>query len=170
MASGNRVIEIIKVLPPGTLFATPDIRVGGSTPTEQVPVWDFDASTQEYLDFLCRLSENYASGGLTLKLPFMMTSATTGAVVWSAAIRRIAADAEDIDVSQTYDFNDSSATTVASAAGEVVEATITFTNGADMDSWATTEYAIVRVSRKAADAGDTATGDAELLTLIGKET
>ena len=60
--------------------------------------------------------------------------------------------------------------TVASASGELSYPTVTFTNGSDMDSWAEGEAAIVRIRRKHDDAGDTASGDAELLGFIGKET
>lgn len=99
-----------------------------------------------------------------------MTSATANEVVMSAAIRRIVRDAEDLDASHTYDYNDSAVTTVANLAGETVNVAITFTDGADMDSWATGEWAIVRIRRFASNAGDDATGDAELLGFSISET
>ena len=81
----------------------------------------------------------------------------------------MADDAEDIDTSQTYDYNDVN-DTAASASGELSYPTITFTNVADMDSWADGEIAIVRVRRNASHANDTMTGDAELWALLGRET
>lgn len=157
-------------LPPASSFATLDVRVGGSTPTEGVTVLDFDDTTVEYMDWKVRLPSNYAGGGLTFSLEWSATSSTTGNVIWSAAIRAMPNDAEDIDAAHTYDYNNSSATTTASASGETVKSTITFTNGADMDSWAAGETAIVRIRRFASDAGDTMTGDAEFWNCVISET
>ena len=168
MASGNQVVEVIKELPPATLFATIDVRPGGSSPAESSQVLDFDAATIEYMDYLCRLSNDYAGGGLTFTLPWSATSATSGVCRWGIAIRRIADDAEDMDTSQTYDFNDVD-DTAASASGELSYPTIAFTNGTDMDSWAAGELAIVRVRRNASHANDNMTGDAELWNLSARE-
>jgi hypothetical protein len=168
MASGDSVVEVLEIMPPGTVYATLDARVGGSTPAESVTVWDFDASTIEYLDFLCRL-RGYDGGGLTFTITWMASSATSGVCRWGIAIRALPDDAEDVDAAHTYDFNDVDATP-ASASGEVAYDTITFTNGADMDSWADGELAIVRVRRNASHANDTMSGDAELLSISAIET
>lgn len=169
MASGDPVVKILSILPPGASMATPDTRAGGSTPAESVDVWDFDASAIEYLDFKCTL-EGYDGGGLTFTLPWSASSATTNEVVWGIAIRRMDDDAEDIDASHTYVYNDATADTAPSASGELSYPTIAFTDGADMDSWGNDEVAIVRVRRNATDAGDDMTGDAELWGLLGSET
>lgn len=155
---------------PATLFATPDTRAGGSAPAEATPVADFDDTTIEYEDFYWRVPEHYAGGGLTLGLEILMTSATSGNLIMGAAIRRIERDAEDLDASHTYDYNDSSATAVANVAGESVNVAITFTSGTDMDSVAAGEWAILRIRRNASSGSDTASGDAELLGLVIKET
>jgi len=168
MASGSPVVEVLEVLPPGATFAALTKRAGGSTPAEGVLLWAFDASTIEYVDFLCLL-RGYGGGGLTFTLPWSAASATANDIRWEIGIRRMADDAEDIDTSQTYDFNGVQ-DTCASASGELSYPTITFTDGTDMDSWADGELAIVRVRRKTDDAGDTMTGDAELWALAGKET
>lgn len=167
MASGQVVGQILGILQPNANFATFDTRLGGSTPAEVVDVYDFDAGAIEYLDFKVLLS-GYAGGGLTMVLPWSASSATSGATVWGAAVRRIADDAEDIDVSQTYDFN-AVTDTAASASGELSYPTITFTDGADMDSWANGELAIVRIRRDATNGSDDMAGDAELWGLIIKE-
>lgn len=168
MASGERVVEILGIMPPASSYATVDTRPGGSTPAEAVSVYDFDAAATEYLDFKCRLF-GYAGGGLTFELPYSMTSATTGGVRLEVAVRRMQASTEDIDTSQTYDFNGVT-DTVPGTSGTIKQPTVTFTNGADMDSWANGELAIVRVRRKHDDAGDDAAGDLELWDLAGKET
>ena len=170
MASGQEVLKILRVLPPATDYATPDTRAGGSTPNESVQVWDFDDTAIEQIDLLVWLSESYEGGGLTIVLPWSATTATSGAVVWKAAFRRFADDAEDLDVSHTYDYNAASADTAPSASGEISYPTIAFTHGADMDSLAAGEFAILRVRRDPTDGGDGMAGDAELWGAIGKET
>ncbi|RIK41612.1 MAG: hypothetical protein DCC55_11385 [Chloroflexi bacterium] len=168
MASGDPVVQILEISAPAANFPQYDMRAGGSTPAERVPVWRFDADTIEYLDFKCVL-QNYDGGGLTFKLPWSATSATSGATRWGVAIRRINDDAEDIDVSHTYDYNDVD-DTAASASGELSYASVSFTDGSDMDSWSEGEVAIVRVRRNASHANDNMTGDAELWGLWAVET
>ena len=168
MASGDPVVQVLRVMPPGTLAATMDARPGGSTPAENVIVHDFDAATIEYLDHLCQL-RGYDSGGLTFTPPWSASSATSGVTRWGVAVRRMNDDAEDIDAAHTYDYNDVD-DTAPSASGELSYPTITFTDGADMDSWADGELAIVRVMRNATHANDTMAGDAELWGLAGVET
>lgn len=163
-------VRILAAIPPATSYATPDSRAGGSTPAENWPVWDFDDTSIEYMDFRCRL-EGYQGGGLTFTLPWSATSATSGAVVWGAAIRRIQDDAEDIDASHSYDFNDAAADTAASASGELSYPTITFTDGADMDSLADGEEFMLRIRRDPTNGSDNMVGDAELnYTPWGRET
>lgn len=168
MASGDQVVQIKSVMYPAANFAQLTVRAGGSTPAERLRVHAFDAATIEYLDFLCRLA-GYAGGGLTFTLPWSAASATSGATRWGIAIRRVADDAEDVDGSHSYDYNDVD-DTAASASGEISVPTITFTDGADMDSWAEGEWAIVRVRRNASHANDTMSGDAQLWDLVGAET
>ena len=168
MASGEPVVQVIREQGPNATFAPMVQRTGGSTPAEQALVWAFDAATIEYKDFLCQL-RGYDAGGLTFLLPWSGATATTGVCRWGVAIRRFADDAEDVDAAHTYDYNDVD-DTVASASGELSYPTVTFTEGADMDSWAEGELAIVRVRRNASHANDTMTGDAQLWDLSGTET
>jgi hypothetical protein len=160
VASGAVVGIVLAEMPPATLMPQLATRTGGSTPAERILVYSFDAATIEYMDFLVYLS-GYAGGGLTCTLGWSATSATTNVTRWEIAFRRMADDAEDVDTSQTYDYNAVDATT-ANVSGEIAYDTIAFTSGADMDSWANNEYAIMRVSRNAAHANDTMAGDAEL--------
>lgn len=131
-------------------------------------VWAFDAATIWYLDFLCVL-RGYAGGGLTFNLPWTAATATSGVTRWGLAIHRLAAGVDDVDAAHTYDYNVLDATAPATA-GFVLYSTITFTNGVDMDSWANNELAIIRVRREANHANDTMAGNAELWTILGRET
>ena len=169
MATGKVVGHIHRISQPIATYPQPIIIAGGSTPAERIHAWAFDPSTVEYLDFLCYLN-GYDGGGLTIALAFT-AGVTTGNVVWSAAVRRIGDDIEDVDASQTYDYNNASAKAVASASREFAYTTIAFTNGADMDSLGTNEWFILRVRRFASDAGDTLnSNDAELIGVVIKET
>lgn len=170
MASGDVVVRIVRAIPPGANAATPDIRAGGSTPTEQVAVWDFDGTTNEFMDFECELI-GYGGGGLTFTGKYLMTSATTGVVKWEAALRRFEDDAENLGSSHSYDFNSAAEDTVPNVSGEPGYFSVTFTNGSDMDSVATGEKFILRIRRNNTTSGTNATGDAELWgPLVGRET
>lgn len=168
MASGSPVMQILRVLPiVGTSGAYLSHVAGGSTPAERYAVWTFPDAAQRYVDFLCAL-KGYAGGGLTLRLGWS-TPATTNNCVWQAAIRRISDDADDMDTSHTYDFNTVTGA-APSASRELSYDNITFTNGADMDSWADNEMAILRITRNPAHASDNLGNTAELWGLFGYET
>jgi len=158
---------------PATSFATLDTIAGGSTPAEAIPVLDFDADASEYMDFKIALPAGYASGGLTVTIIYSMTSdhdeGTPHKVRWEVAFARVADDALDLNGDQAYDYNGVS-DIVPSVVGEVSYATITFTDGADMDSLAAGEMAILRIYRDHDHADDNATGDAELQMIQIKET
>lgn len=168
MASGDPVVIVHEVLPPATLFAQLARRPGGSTPVEGANIWGFDAATIWYLDFLCSL-RGYGGAGLTFTLPWMAATATSGVTRWGTAVRRLQAGTDDIDASHTYDFNVLDATAPGTS-GFTLYSEIAHTDGADMDSWANGELAIVRVRREANHANDTMAGNAQLWTLLGRET
>lgn len=167
----NKVVGILRrITQPATTMAVEGNRAGGSTPAENHPVWKFDPTTDEYLDFHYTLSPLYNGGGLTIRLGWSATTATSGNVIWRAAVKAIPDDTEDMDVAHTYDYNSVTAAT-ASASGEVVYDEITFTDGADMDSLAAGEDFVLRVSRNASSASDTmTTSDAELCSIVIRET
>lgn len=150
--------------PPASAFATLDTRA-------DIMVLDFDASSDEEAVFTGRMT-NYDGGGVTVKIFWMATSATSGNVVWQAAFRSFTADADDLDTKSFAAFNGSGAQATASATGEHMEDTITFTDGADMDSVANGEWFHLKIRRDADDtsATDSMTGDAELVLVEVTET
>lgn len=167
MASGSPVVDIKLASPPGSSAATRGWVTGGSSPTEKVPVWLFDPTTQEYLDFQAGLY-GYDGGGLTFKV-YWSSGATTGDAVFKIAIRRIQDDAENITSSHTYSYKSVTATT-ASVAGEVDYATITFTNG-EIDGALNNEYIWIRFTRDSTDGNDTLnSNDVQLHKVVGLET
>lgn len=174
MGAGNTLFRLSPLAnsPPATGYAQFDIVVGASSPAESIPVLAFDAAADEYADFRVSLPYTYAGGGLTFTIAWSAASAIIGTVRWGIAIRRIADDVEDMDTTaKTYDFNTGGFTT-ASASGEVVYDTIAFTAGADMDSWAVGEEAIIRVFRDGdgTSGTDDMAGDAFLHAVSCRET
>lgn len=170
--SGKTRVQILRIMPPDTVdIALINLRGGGSTPAEQVGIWDFVPTTakQNYLDFMCWLPATYSGGGLTFDLPWTAATATSGQTRWEIAIRRMEDDVDDIDVSHTYVYNGVS-DTAASVSGELSYPQITFADGSDMDGWTGGEIAIVRVRRDPDNADDNMTGNAQLWGLIGQET
>src|SRR5687767_9824659 len=128
MATTEPVLQIHGTRPPRATSAYQVEVAGTSSPAERHIVWNFVDTATAYLDYVVSL-HGYGGGGLTLRLYHMPVSGTPGnAVRVSAAIRRIADDAEDLDTTvHTYDYNASTMTT-ASAAGELAYDTITFTD------------------------------------------
>lgn len=145
---------------PAASFATQDTR-------NTHPVLDFDAAADECAYFGGYLNSTYAGGGLNVVLAWMATSATTGATGWLVSIEAHPDDALDLDADSFVADNSSSATT-ASASGEVQYTTISFTDGADMDSLAAGESYRLRVCRDGDGSvvTDDMTGDAELYKVL----
>lgn len=166
MASGDSLI-IFRANdnePPTTSFATLDTR-------NDISVLDFDADADESAVFGGVMPRNYAGGGITVTVGWMATSATSGTISLDVAFMSVTDDADDLDTKAFAAANNANPTT-ASATGEVDYATITFTDGADMDSIAAGEYFRMKVTRDAngTTSTDNMTGDMELVFVEIKET
>lgn len=149
--------------PPASAFATLDLR-------NSIPVLDFDASTDEEAVFSGVMPKNYAGGGVTLKIHFMLSSATSGNVVWQAAFERVAG--QDADSDGFASFQASGQVAANGTSGIESIATITFTDGAQMDSVVAGDRFRLKIRRDAdsTTATDDATGDAELTAVHLYET
>ncbi len=163
MASGDTLIVFRPQdnEPPSSNYATLDLR-------NLHPVLDFDDTTNEDGVFSAVMPRHYGGGGLTVYLHYAMTSATSGDIDWDVAFERIGDQQQDIDSDGFAAANSVDNTTVPGTSGNVDIASVTFTDGADMDSVAVGEGFRVKVTRDAAS--DTATGDAELRFVEVKET
>lgn len=164
MASGNSLITFYPQgnQPPATNFATLDLRNSHA-------VLDFDATTAEDAIFAGVLPRHYAAGGLTVVVQWMASSATSGNCKWNVAIERNEDEGTDLDADSFATAQ--TATGAAPATSGMVQYTaITFTNGAQMDSVAVGEHFRIKVTRDAADGGDTMASDAELLAVEIRET
>ena len=171
MASGAVVVVPHREIPPGANVANFDTRASPSSPALILPVRDFTPAGFTYIDFLCELV-GYDDGGLTWRIKWMASSASTLVTRWEGAIRRFADDGDDIDVSHTYDFATGNIVeaTAATASGNFAYDNLTMASGADMDSLANNEAFIFRLRRNGDHANDTMAGDAELVSVLGLET
>jgi hypothetical protein len=131
-------------------------------------VLDFDGNaTNESAVFPFVLPSSYAGGGLSVDLYWMATSATSGNVKWDVQIER---GTTDLD-SDSFATEQSTTAAANGTSGIVTKTTITFTDGAQMDSWAAGEFGRIKVIRDTADAADTMNAtDAELVGRVVRET
>lgn len=164
MASGDGLFRFhpYSSTPTTANYATHDNR-------NQHPVLDFDADTDEHAVFSDIWARNYAGSGLTVYVHYSMETATSGAVVWNVALERIGDEVQDVD-SDGFAAVQTVTDTVPGTCGHVGVAAITFSDGAQMDSVAVGELYRLKVTRDADNGSDTATGDAELHGVEGKET
>lgn len=164
MASGQTLVAFRAQsnAPPASSYATPDTRNGH-------PVLDFDAGSDESAIFGGVLPRNYAGGGVTVRLGWGGSSATSGDVVWNAAFERIDAASLDIDA-DSFASAQAATGTAPGTSGQIRYTDITFTNGAQMDSLAVGEAFRLKITRDADNGSDTMTGDAELLSVEIRET
>jgi hypothetical protein len=156
-AAGSKIIR--NWLPtdasfPASGYATLDTR-------NTHPVLDFDDSTFESAYFHGVMPDNYkADASVVVEVYFCMTSATSGAV--NFAIRLENMQGLDIDSDAFASFG-GFAETVPGTAGQVTSATATLTlASSQLSSLTAGDLFRLHVARNGADAGDTATGDAEL--------
>ena len=164
MASGDTLL-IFKTHdnePTASNFATPDNRNAHW-------VLDFDATTNESAVFSSVMPRSYAgTTGLTVYLHYAMSTATSGDIDWDVSFERIGDQQQDIDSDGFAAVNSVDNTTVPATSGFVDIVSVTFTDGADMDSIAVGESFRIKITRDAVS--DTAAGDAELVKVESKET
>lgn len=138
-------------MPTGTVASTMAWLAGGSTPTEQVGMMAYADAAAAYMDFMGRAS-GYRGTGLTVELPWS-SPATSGDAVLQVAFRRLVSNTTAVTSAFSYDFN-TVTTTAPGATGRYRNATVTFTDGSDMDSIADGDLFIMRVLRDPAHGSD----------------
>jgi hypothetical protein len=163
MASGNSLMAFFPGghEPPASNFATFAVR-------NNHPCLDFDAATLEGTFFTGVVPSQYAGGGVTIDIHWIATTALTGDVVWGAAWEECDPNNNDLD-SDTFGTESTATGTANGTAGKVTRTTVTITH-ANCGSPAAGDAFRIRVQRRAADGGDTMTGDAELVGIHIKET
>lgn len=161
MASGDllAVFTAMGAELPASGYATPDTR-------NAIAVLDFDAATDEAAFWHSVLPANYAGGGLTVKISWMATSATSGDCYWQSAIERMNTDLD----SDSYATAQSGNGTANGTSGIITTTSITHSSGANMDSLAAGEPYRLKINRDADNASDSMTGDAEIVAVHVYET
>ena len=164
MASGDTLLAFTPMNnePPASNYATLDLR-------NYHPCLDFDASTDEHAVFRAIMPQNYVgTTGVTVYLHYAMSTATSNTVDWDVSFERIGDQQLDVDGDSFAAVNSVDNTTVPGTSGLVDVVSVTFTDGADMDSVAAGELFRLKVTRDAS--ADDATGDAELFAVEIRET
>ena len=148
--------------PPAAAFATLDTR-------NAHPVLDFDGATDEEAVFTGVMPDNYAAGGITVKLHVAFTTATTGTANIEVSWERITG--LDIDADSFATMTDGSATPNGTSGIETV-VSIAFANGAAIDSVVAADLFRLKVRRDAdgTNGTDDITTDMELLGIEVTET
>jgi hypothetical protein len=167
MATGTILLPIQAAAPPDGSASNAAPRLimqkGSNTaPARFVLTASFDPSTQQHLWFTFYVPTNYASGG-TVRLMWA-ANATTGACMWGASVGVQASSNADAYTAhaQATAVNSAAITVLGTTARRPLETTIAL--GANLDSMAVDTIAYLVVYRVAANAGDTLSVDAELLS------
>jgi hypothetical protein len=151
--SGTKTYAVFTVRdnqPPATNFATLDTR-------NSIAVLDFDAATDESAIFLGIMPEAASlASGLSIRLIWTATTATSGACVWDASLERMTTDID----TDSFDTIASVTATTNATSGVPNYSTITLTT---IDSVTAGDGFRLKINRDANNASDTMTGDAELI-------
>lgn len=128
------------------------------------PTLDFDAATDEAVNFEGVLPAHYAGNGIAVVLDWVAASATTGDVKWNVDIERQNAGTFNVDT-DSFATAKTATTTTNGTNGVVNHTTISFSNS-EIDGLLAGEVFRLRVTRDANDAADTMAGDAQLRKVI----
>lgn len=141
--------------PPATNYATVDTR-------NSIMVLDFDASTDESAVFVGVIPESASlASGLTIRIHWMATSATSGTCRWGVQIEDM--NASDLD-SDSFDTAATAGSTTNATSGNLTTTSITITT---IDSVVAGDAYRLKVYRDAdgTSGTDDMTGDAELVAV-----
>lgn len=121
----------------------------------------FDASTEETV-YTAFQAASYGSGNLTLALQWYADTASSGDVVWNAAIAAITpnSDTQDIETKTFATSNTVTDTHLGTTGQRLHSTSITISN---LDSIAADDFVALKFYRNATSGSDTMTGDAMLV-------
>jgi len=164
MASGNTlcVFDMGASRPPTGNFATPDTRNAHL-------VMNYVNGSSTYTTFEGVLPRNYSNNGITVYLTWLALSVNTGSVQWAVAFERHQANVTLL-TSDQFATEQSANQACAGTNGEVVQTSIAFTDGTQINNIAQGESFRIKVRRDGANANDTMSDKAQLLKVELKET
>jgi len=153
------------IAPQSAAFATSSFpaivqNAGTSFPVEGLA---FDASSQENAYFP-RCATSYGSGNLTLEIDWYADTASSGDVVWGAALAAITPDTDTQDAEMKAFATAQTVTDshLGTTGQRVHRASLTISN---LDSLATGDRVWLKLYRDAASGSDTMSGDAIVVGL-----
>nr|WP_221374397.1 hypothetical protein [Actinoplanes polyasparticus] len=121
----------------------------------------FDAAADEWCTWQFRMPADYASAPIAV-VSWKAASATSGGVVWDVRLAAVTSgDATDVDAKGFGSANTATGTAPATA-GYLLDTSVTLTNA---DSVEAGDFVVVRLCRVGSDGSDSATGDAEVVSL-----
>jgi len=139
---------------PASSFAALDTR-------NSILVLDFDAASDENAVFTSIIPEAADfTTGITARLQWTATSATSGDCVWVVAFERMTTDID----SDSFATGVSGTSTTNGTSGILTATAINFT-GSEIDGLVAGEPFRIKVTRDADAGGDTMAGDAELISI-----
>jgi hypothetical protein len=144
---------------PTSNFATLDTR-------NLHPTLDFDASTAESSVWTAVLPNDYSGAGVTVTIYWAATSATSGNVMWQVAFERDAAAGLDTDSDGFATAQAFAASAADATSGKLTKVSLNVSNGTNMNSIAAGDMFRMKITRDAANASDTMTGDAEVMRVM----
>lgn len=155
MATGTIILPVQSAKIGGAFVSTGAQIEGGAGQWKLL----YDASQGETGIWQFRLPANYSTTP-TIKLQYVMASATSGGVVFDVDIMAVS-DGDAVGIgTASFDAINTGSAIVANTAGYMQELSLTLLT---VDSMLAGDLVCLRVTRDVADAGDTATGDMQLL-------
>lgn len=124
----------------------------------------FDASTEETCYFRFT-GVSYASGDLTVRIRWYADTATSGGVTWGVSLAAITpnTDSQDIETKAFATEQTVDDTHLGTTGQRLHEAPLTLSN---LDSLTAMDDVTIRLARKVANANDTMTGDALVVSVV----
>lgn len=137
----------------------PAVNAAANDTRNNIDVLDFDDTTDESAVFMDIMPEgSLLSSGLTVKIHWSATSATTGDVTWGVQFERMTSDID----ADSFDTATTGSTTCSGTNGTPVVTSITATN---IDGIVAGSLYRLKVYRDANAGTDTMVGDAELIAV-----
>lgn len=162
MATVSHYFDAFSLVPPASAGAQLDLITGTNFP---IPVLAFDAATEENAYTRAFVANNYGSGNWTVTFFWEADTATSGDVIFGAALAAVTANT-DSGGYESKAFATAQTVTdthLGTNADRLMSAGLTLSN---LDSVASGDVCVLRVYRDADAGGDTMAGDAFLVGVL----
>jgi len=173
MASGDTIFDGLAhdSQPVSANAATPDWVADASTPNILTPVMRYDGAANEHRDYIFQIPSHYGGGGFTWRHKYAQDGASGNACVFEIRMLVID-DLEDLNADLGLDLQTASqiSDTPSTTTNEFNYSGSGTLSHANADSPAVRDWAVVRLTRDAVDAGDSNTNDMMHAGIVIEET